>query len=313
MYLHKFTTKYPYLVKAMQETEHTSPYHMEGSVWTHTCMVYTYVKAKHPDNKVLLLAALLHDVGKPSSLVVKPTGKHSFNGHEGVSTFHAITLAKELEPTLTQQQLIDLLNVISLHGTNVSQASIPYLYLFRLADITGRISDQGRDDYDPRKFYKPTSSPTHHVTILCGLPCSGKSTFAKQFPLVLSRDNLLTDMYPDLTYNDAYDKVHSDPDLLASFNNSFNAHINSLAKLQKDLVVDMTMLSLSSRRKMMSRFPKASFSCIVFLPPLETIQSRNYSRPNKFIEPTIIQSMMKSFVMPIKAEGFTTITYKGLL
>ena len=71
----------------------------------------------------------------------------------------------------------------------------------------------------------------------------------------------------------------------------------------------MTMLSLKDRQSMMSRFPKASFKCIVFIPPLTTIMERNEARKGKHISSDIYDRMMSKFVMPTKAEGFTSIKY----
>lgn len=74
------------LVKEMMNCQHSedltnpNPFHMEGSVWTHTMMVYSEM-AKVTDNSILLLSALLHDIGKPATRTVK--GKFvSFPSHE---------------------------------------------------------------------------------------------------------------------------------------------------------------------------------------------------------------------------------------
>lgn len=44
--------------------EYRNPYHMEGSVWTHTEMVLEEAFKIDPENKMLIYAALLHDIGK---------------------------------------------------------------------------------------------------------------------------------------------------------------------------------------------------------------------------------------------------------
>ena len=61
-YIQQFMQKYPHLVDLMKQTEHNSKYHEEGSVWTHTCMVYTLATSKYPNNTVLELTALLHNI-----------------------------------------------------------------------------------------------------------------------------------------------------------------------------------------------------------------------------------------------------------
>ena len=292
----------------MKSTDHNSPYHREGSVWTHTCMVYAAIKAMHPDNKVLLIAAILHDLGKIKTKIIKDNGNHSFHGHEGVSVF----LATDILPffDLTQQERIDILRVISLHGVCTAQLHVPYLDMFRKADVIGRISEKPSGDYDPRNFFKPHSKPAYSVTMLIGLPCSGKSTFATRFENVVSRDNFLMTNYsnPGESYNDCYTSVHEDPLILADLNTEFSKHLFDKARLEKDLCIDMTNLSLSSRRRMMNQFNKAEFHAIVFLPRLSTIEARNQARTGKFISDEVYFNMMKSFVMPVREEGFESIS-----
>ena len=309
-YLLKFTQEFPAIVADMKACEHNSDYHIEGSIWTHTCMVYSHIQALHLDNKVLLLSAIFHDVGKVIARK-EIDGKVRFSGHEGYSTFLSRDLLTKFD--CTDQEIIDILNVISLHGVNISQLSdIPYLSMFRKADAAGRITNKLLEDYNPRRFHKPYSNPTQTITILCGLPCSGKSIYASDFDNVISRDSFLMENYADSDedYNKVYKEVHSDPLVLADFNKSFDAYLQQASKLNLDYVIDMTMLSLSDRRSMMARFPKAKFNCVVFIPPLlTTIRERNEARKDKHISSDIYDNMMSKFVMPTKAEGFTSIKY----
>lgn len=308
-YLQQFIEFYPKLVADMKACEHVSQYHQEGSVWTHTCMVYSHIQALHPDNKVLLLSAIFHDIGKVIARK-EIDGKVRFSGHEGYSTFLSRDLLTKFD--CTDQEIIDILNVISLHGVNISQLSdIPYLSMFRKADAAGRVTNKLLDDYNPRRFHKSHSNPAQTITILCGLPCSGKSTYASDFDNVISRDAFLRENYADSNedYTTVYKEVHSDPLVLADFNKSFDAHIQQASKLNLDYTIDMTMLSLSDRRSMMARFPKAKFNCVVFLPQLSVIEARNNDRKGKYLDPAIYQLMMFKFIMPTKAEGFTSIKY----
>ena len=308
-YLLKFTQEFPAIVADMKACEHNSDYHIEGSVWTHTCMVYTYVQALHPDNKVLLLAAILHDIGKVQAHTVIE-GKTRFYGHEGYSTFLARDILNRFD--CTDQEIIDILNVVSLHGVNVAQlGSVPYLAMFRKADGNSRIAVKYHTDYSPRKFRKPNSNPTHTVTILCGLPCSGKSTYALKHDNVISRDSFMMLHYGDKSedYNTVYKEVHSDLRVLADFNKAFDKHLAKASKWKTNITIDMTMLSLKNRRSMMSKFPKASFKCIVFIPPLTTIMERSEARKGKHISSDVYDRMMSKFVMPTKAEGFDSIQY----
>lgn len=316
MYLQLFTERFPIYVELMKSTEHSSPYHLEGSVWTHTCMVYSAINSIRPGLSVPLIAAILHDLGKCLVKEVDPeTNKTSFQGHEGVSTH----LALDILPIfgLPERQNIEILNLISLHGVNVSQLSIPYMTLFRHGDVTGRITSSDIScDYDPRKFTHISDNPKRTVTILTGISCSGKSTYTNQFKdthTILSRENFIMSSKfnsDNLTYNEVYDKIHQNQENLSEFNAAFDKHIQEVSKdFSKDIIIDMTMLSLSSRRTMMNRFPHSEFKSVVFLTRLSTIDSRNVHRFGKQIPDTVLHMMQKSFVMPVREEGFSDIKY----
>lgn len=82
----------------------------------------------HPDNKVLLLSAIFHDLGK--ILARKEVdGKVSFSGHEGYSALMARDFLDRFN--CTDQEIIDILTVISLHGVNMSKL-IAYLNKYLL-------------------------------------------------------------------------------------------------------------------------------------------------------------------------------------
>jgi len=88
-----FTDNFPDLVRDMRNADHNydsknlNPYHMEGSVWTHTMMVFNEA-VKRGYSPVVMLAALLHDVGKPKAKeVVHKTKRVRFFGHDGLSYY----------------------------------------------------------------------------------------------------------------------------------------------------------------------------------------------------------------------------------
>ena len=116
-------------------------------------------------------------------------------------------------------------------------------------------------------------------------------------------------MYPDFPYNQAFSTVQSSTALLQLVNQKLERLESNYAKTRTDCVIDMTNTSLSSRRKHMSKFPNAEFHAHVFLPSMETIQLRNTQRKGKIIPEEAYTGMMKSFVMPIKEEGFSQISY----
>lgn len=304
-----FKLHFPDLYRAMEECEHNSPYHQEGSVLTHTKMVYNHAMQNYPENKIVQLAALLHDIGKPSAMRVDPRdNKTRFNGHEGYSTF----LAREILEyfNLSREEKIQILNLISLHGVNIEQLQYPNLEAMRECDMKGRISSKELREYPRRQFLILPKNPTHTVTIMIGLPGAGKSTLAESLNLpIISRDDIITNMFPDKTYNEAYNFMQNDKLAHMGVGAKFEMTIRTAAKEQKDIVIDMTMLSLSSRRSMMTKFPNAKFKAIVVMPPLPIVKERASKRPGKEMSDKVYEHMLPTFTMPVKEEGFEEITY----
>lgn len=315
MYLEEFIEHFPIYVELMKSTQHDSPYHLEGSVWTHTCMVYAITRSNRPDCYVPQIAAILHDLGKCFTKTTTPEGKASFRGHEGVSVHLALDILGIYD--LTTAEKIQILNLISLHGVNISQLSVPYMALFRHADATGRLTTKSEiKDYEPRKFLKPYHSTKRTVTILTGLPCTGKSTYASKFKdthNIISRDDFL--MSPEwnnenLPYNEIYKETNKNEGNLAVFNGLFEKYISTIAKdYSKDIIIDMTMMSLSSRRSMMAKFPNSVFKSVVMLTKLSTVHARNVNRTGKVTPDKVLHMMQTAFTIPVREEGFSDVQY----
>lgn len=118
--------EYPELVQEMKSTDHNSSFfkvysdwHLEGSVWTHTMMVFSHMKENCKDSsnwKELMVCALLHDIGKiHARFYDKDKRKVRFFGHAGISTFMAKEIVQKLVPEFTKNQLICTLRLINYH------------------------------------------------------------------------------------------------------------------------------------------------------------------------------------------------------
>jgi len=69
-----------------------NPYHLESDCWSHTMMVCKVAELYEYD-KVVQIAALLHDIGKPQSRRINPSNNHiQFFGHEELSSKMAIEI-----------------------------------------------------------------------------------------------------------------------------------------------------------------------------------------------------------------------------
>ena len=345
-----FIKNEPEKYRDMCESNHTvnmfepNVYHAENQVATHTYMVMTWIEAqkeKYTDDEyiILITSALLHDTGKPNCEETKPANetkpiRNSFKGHEGVSTFFSVGVLKKLQkefPEIYTDEIIEkIIKVVSLHGTYIDDTS-DILFLrdeFRKADKNGaiRLLDEGLySQYEKRKFLKPTKiEQGKTLTVLVGLPNSGKSTIRAEMQkrdkhlFVVSRDDMLEDFYQRKTgeikdYNTMYRFLHEDETLLKEFKKEFEDLLNSIAKNKSDILIDMTQLSLSSRRKMLNHFPKFNKKAIVIMTDNETLFERNdkrYEETGKFISRTVIENMMTSFTFPVLEEGFDSIELK---
>jgi predicted kinase len=240
--LKDFVKEFPKIVNDMKDANHglkpsenndiytTSSYHMEGDVWTHTMMVFKEAITRYPNDYLLHIAVLCHDIGKPyvrEVVIDEVKGTRvRFIGHEGVSVFKTIDILKSkiFEPfELTEQDKLMILNTIGLHGDFFESFSnekslLKMIHKFNsyelfslvqkhlICDHNGRISyDEHnselietftKDDYQryATGLVYPEDYNPPLLTVLVGPPCSGKSTYiAKNLSkaLVISRDNTL--------------------------------------------------------------------------------------------------------------------------
>jgi predicted kinase len=342
-----FLRNEPNKYRDMFESTHTvnmfepNVFHAEAGTLVHTYMVMTWIEAQkekysNEDYIVLITSALLHDTGKPNCQETMPANdtkpiRNSFKGHEGVSSFFAVGVLKKLQkefPEIYTKEIIEkIIKVVSLHGTYIDETSDIYFLRdeFRKADKNGaiRLVDEGLySQYEKRKFLKPTPQDLgKSLTVLIGLPNSGKSTLRAEMKklnkhlFVVSRDDMLEDFYQRKTgeitdYNTMYRFLHEDDILLKEFKKEFEDLLNSIAKNKSDILIDMTQLSLSSRRKMLNHFPKFHKKAIVIMTDNNTLYERNdkrYEETGKFISRTVIENMMTSFTFPVLEEGFNDI------
>ena len=86
-----FQIYFPVMHKDLLECKHNyddaffNPYHLESDCWSHTMMVCKIAELSEY-NKVVQIAALLHDIGKPVSRKINPDNNHvQFSGHEILS------------------------------------------------------------------------------------------------------------------------------------------------------------------------------------------------------------------------------------
>ena len=218
--------------------EQNPVYHAEGNTWVHTMLVLealladpAYQRATRPEQEVVFLAALLHDIAKYSTTVVDPdTGTISQPGHSRKGAIDARIALWDLDaPFETREAICRLINVhqlpfFALEGSRRGkrpefivrelswQIDIHLLAMLAEADMRGRICQDAQKSLDnielfrelakeedcyrqPRRFadahtrvsyfrgadvhpdYPLFQEPGSKVTMMCGLPASGKDTW----------------------------------------------------------------------------------------------------------------------------------------
>jgi len=306
--------------------EKQNPYHLEhnGNIYGHVLEVYTQAQERYPEDEILHLAALLHDIAKPMCRdIIEEKQRVSFYNHESMGVFLAVDILGELK--LNSADKVRVLEIIQRHADSykLSKRNLGKLYnneLFvdalkiRACDMYGRIALEGNskdaaelaeaidykfEEFPSLKEYKNT------CTLMVGPPGSGKSTALKGVKDVLSRDDCLMELATTSDYGKAWNEVDpTDVDKLFEFK------LRSYLGRSADFYIDMTNMNVKSRRKFTERFKNVfNLDCIVFLTPYKELLKRNAGREGKVLKEYIIENMCKRFQMPYEGEGFRNIEY----
>lgn len=152
------------------------------------------------------------------------------------------------------------------------------------------------------------------VYMMVGLPGSGKSYYADFHLLDLVDGRVISndDMVEQIAYmlDMTYDQVWKDViNLVTKYNNNL---IRQSAELGVSFVIDMTNLSVNSRKSKLQIIKEASpvdyhRVAIVVPTPEEKIWKERLNRPGKMIPDDVLQNMAKYYVEPSKEEGFDEI------
>lgn len=332
-----FNARCPGFVKAMKQTDHgldsnnLNPFHLEGGIFTHSMMVLKEVDRLDfliPRDKYLLsIVALCHDIGKPLTRFVKDNGKVTFYNHEAVSAFHSIDLYEELG--LSQSEKEYIFQTIALHtdyfkiprqelaNKLIDQQLHTIIETFGKCDHAGRFHDKGEEirytGFIPTpESYNIAPDKGKTVTVMVGLPASGKSTYIEQNApegsFIISRDAIVEALGDGITYTEKWnsaDQKEVDEVLQDLFKQ---------AKNENNVFVDMTHMSTKSRRRSLAHFGKDwTKNCVVILPGLEQLTENSITRKKttgKYVDDSVVLGMMKNFSCPNYGEGFHNIEWR---
>ncbi len=142
--------------------------------------------------------------------------------------------------------------------------------------------------------------------MLCGLPASGKSTFAKQHSEVYnakihSSDDIRQELFGDVDNQNNNDKV---------FNILHDRIIEDL-KNSKNTIFDATNICYKKRKNFLSKLNNINCEkiAVMMLTPFDDCVKYNNNR-NRKVPYKVLERMYKNFYVPQKYEGFDEIQLK---
>ena len=325
-----FVDNFPDLYNDMKNSEHgldpfnLSKFHLEGDVWTHTMMVLS-----HAETELGSICALLHDIGKPKSRIVKKDLQRTvFANHEGLGFFmlndilHIFDLDKESEKIVKM--------VVALHGSfrcgtmeefieltaGLDEKTLRVLVELLYCDSNGRINFDsgiwkwniedilysGYREYYLDELQEENLRKHKTVTFLIGLPCSGKTTFLENNNLgeVFSRVALIEKHGKGHNYDDKF-AYFQKPRHTQELNVLFDKHLESLYRGDNDVVIDMTNLRESKRNKMLKKFTSRGFkaNAMVFSSTVNECVENNKLFEGENVSWDEVFKMAKLFTFPL--------------
>ena len=155
---------------------------------------------------------------------------------------------------------------------------------------------------------------TKKLYILIAPPCSGKSTWVRNkiatlnCPYIASTDDIITSMYPDLTYNEAYAKVN-----FKEAKRLMREGVADAFKQGNDIIIDRTNMSIKTRKEFIKSVDDTYEKIAVVFPwDKDTFIKRNESRmitEGKFISLKLWEDFCSNYQRPTKEEGFDKIEF----
>lgn len=327
------------LVKLMTETSHhegdnISPYHLEGSVWTHTMLVYNQADENSYEE---LLMALCHDIGKVYTRDINKKGNVCFYGHSDASVQKTIDFLDYLEKEkILDRRMIE--RFINLYLPAMANHMVYYQNLHKLNHFAGM------DHFGILKYaYKRMASMDAKgsicksekvkgkeeglvieefnklewnfdlpiVTIWSGLPGSGKDYLAEQKDdKIISFDDIRVHLYTKhcekngVVITDNEEKLYGDAFIWCNENvNNLNPTMVKWVKRAFDkgqnVSICNTSLTRKSRRKIINVIGqnKANFVIKQVFATIDTVFKRNHRRLSKTVPMSVIINMSKKMAV----------------
>lgn len=144
---------------------------------------------------------------------------------------------------------------------------------------------------------------------LCGIPCSGKSTYVEKLKKIPYWENavvLSTDAYIEkqaqrmgMTYNQIFD------DVIDNATRELELAFIEAKDRGENLIWDQTNLTVKTRKKKLSKLPSFYARGVIYFEiSLEEALERNKNREGKFIPESILKRMYQQLEVPTLEEDF---------
>lgn len=340
----------PTLVREMENCSHhfnlrnPNPFHLESSVFTHTCMVYNNIYNSH----IHKLFAICHDIGKVYTRYIDGN-RVRMSGHEFAGIQDTIDFLFYLGydyPTIYRE----LLTLISNHMNFISdqmkekdkiklcnndQSFIELAEDCSIADKRGSITSDKEmkteftsiDTEQINESDEPIFDVSHcDIILMCGIPGSGKDYIASQrFPdaKIVSWDNIRVDIYKKYLdeynvisrdterelYQEAYDYCNKHK---INLNNYLRQEVESALKSgYNQVIVSNTNLTRKRRRSTINLLSKLAdkIGAMYVVTDYNTALRRNTERKSKQIPENVICKMSLNQQMPTLFDGFDDIEF----
>ena len=144
---------------------------------------------------------------------------------------------------------------------------------------------------------------------LCGIPCSGKSTFVNKLKklsywenaVVLSTDNYIEKVAQEhnTTYREIFDEC------IDEATRQLELALIEAKDKGKNIIYDQTNLTIKTRKKKLSKLPSIYARGVIYFDvTLEEALRRNENREGKYIPKSVLKRMYHQLEVPTLEEGW---------
>lgn len=354
IFLKAFIEKFPAYAHRMRNTMHSfgddslSPHHLEDDCWSHTMMVFSSLDISglsRTETAACMMAALVHDCGKPFVRKSHKPGKINFWGHGEAGVQLATEMCYELFGS--QEDFIQILrmvvhcvsNHIEAYAKKTEEEFIklsnrdPILLkiLSRLlrADLNGQISSLPSEDKcdspivelirrtdDNLKYHESASSD---VVMICGIPACGKDYFAASLNhKIISLDNARIQAFTEKNPNHGFTKAELyDKAFVYCRNKDLTSYIKrDLEEAKESGLLTPALCNVhnttKARKRSMEVIRKVygdsvNVECIYILTTRKAARINNVVRTDHILDNEVIERFSFNQNIPTMAEGFSRV------